>query len=222
MTIFWAIIRHELKLTARQPGDLLLIVSFFLLTTSLFPLAVGAEPNLLARIAPGIIWVTALLSVLLSLQRLWEPDYNDGSIEILMLSALPLELIVLAKVLVHWLLTALPLALLTPLVAVMFQLDIQALPLMVGSLLLGVAALSLLGSIGAALALGARSGTVLVALISLPLFIPILIFGVSIADMALMSLPSEGAFLILAALTLFALPVGILGTAWALRLAVSN
>ena len=93
---------------------------------------------------------------------------------------------------------------------------------MVGSLLLGVAALSLLGSIGAALALGARSGTVLVALISLPLFIPILIFGVSIADMALMSLPSEGAFLILAALTLFALPVGILGTAWALRLAVSN
>ncbi len=222
MTIFWAIIRHELKLTARQPGDLLLIVSFFLLTTSLFPLAVGAEPNLLARIAPGIIWVTALLSVLLSLPRLWEPDYNDGSIEILMLSALPLELIVLAKVLVHWLLTALPLALLTPLVAVMFQLDIQALPLMVGSLLLGVAALSLLGSIGAALALGARSGTVLVALISLPLFIPILIFGVSIADMALMSLPSEGAFLILAALTLFALPVGILGTAWALRLAVSN
>jgi heme exporter protein B len=222
MTIFWAIIRHELKLTARQPGDLLLIVSFFLLTTSLFPLAVGAEPNLLARIAPGIIWVTALLSVLLSLPRLWEPDYNDGSIEILMLSALPLELIVLAKVLVHWLLTALPLALLTPLVAVMFQLDFQALPLMVGSLLLGVAALSLLGSIGAALALGARSGTVLVALISLPLFIPILIFGVSIADMALMSLPSEGAFLILAALTLFALPVGILGTAWALRLAVSN
>lgn len=222
MKIFLAIIRHELKLNIRQPGDMMMVVGFFLLTTCLFPLAVGAEPNLLARIAPGIIWVTALLSVLLSLPRLWEPDYDDGSLEISMLSALPLELIVVAKILVHWFLTAVPLALLTPLIALMFQLDFTALPLMVGSLLIGVAALCLLGSVGAALALGARSGTVLVALISLPLFIPVLIFGVSIADMALMALPSQGALLILLALTLFALPVGVLGTAWALRLAVSS
>ena len=222
MRIFFAVIRHEFKLALSQPGDILLVVGFFLLTTCLFPLGIGAEPNLLARIAPGIIWVTALLSILLSLPRLWQLDYSDGSLEVLMLSALPLELIVIAKVFVHWFLTAIPLAILTPLVMIMFQIDLSALPIMVLSLLIGVVALSLLGSIGAALSLGASGGAVLVALISLPLFIPVLIFGVSIADLALMGLPAQGPLLIIAALSLFALPVGVLGTSWALRLAVSN
>ena len=222
MKSFLAIIGQELRLTARQPGDVMLVLGFFLLTTCLFPLAVGAEPNLLARIAPGIIWVVALLSVLLSLPRLWDGDYNDGSLEIYFLSPLSLELIVVAKVLVHWLLTALPLAVLTPLIALMFQLDFQALPTMVLAILAGVLGLTLIGSVGSALALGARSGTVLVALISLPLFIPVLIFGVSIADRALTGLPVQSAMLILCAIVLFALPVGVLGTSWAIRLAVSN
>jgi heme exporter protein B len=183
---------------------------------------VGAEPNLLNRIAPGIIWVTALLSVLLSLHRLYERDYSDGTLELFLLSPLPLEGCVLAKVLIHWLLTAIPLCIVTPLVALMFQLQFAALMPTLLAILLGVACLSLLGSVGAGLALGARSGTVLIALIALPLYIPVLIFGVSIIEAALLGLSVKGAMLILAALTVFSIPVGVVGTSWAIRLALSN
>src|SRR5579864_7310033 len=179
MTAFRLLVARDLRLALRQGGDAAMVVAFFVLTVILFPFGVGPEPELLARIAPGILWVTALLAALLSLERLFQADYEDGSLEALSLMPLPLEAQVLAKCLAHWLVTGLPLALVAPLLALLLQLDSAGYPVLVASLLLGTPTLSLIGAVGASLSLGARRGGVLLSLLVLPLYIPILIFGVA-------------------------------------------
>jgi len=170
---------HDLRLQLRQGSDLVAPVAFFVLATVFVPLAVGPEPNLLAKLAPGIIWVTALLATLLALDRLFLRDYEDGSLDLLALSPLPLELAVMAKVAAHWVLTGLPLILTAPLLGVMMGLDTGSYATLEISLLLGTPILSLIGAVGAAVTLGARRGGALLAVLVLPLYVPVLIFATS-------------------------------------------
>lgn len=194
-----------------------MIVLFFVLTAALFPFGVGPEANQLAAIAPGVIWVTALLAVLLSLERLFLADYEDGSLELMALSPVPLEFTVLAKVLAHWMTTGLPLIAAAPLIAILFNMPVDALPVLALAMLLGTPTLSLIGAIGAALTLGARRGGVLVPLLVLPLYIPTLIFGVSAVDAALLGFPVRPHLLLLAGILLISLVVSPLAGAAALR-----
>lgn len=217
MTAFLRVTGRDLRLALRQRADAALVVLFFVLTAALFPFAVGPEPNMLARMAPGVIWVTALLSVLLSLERLFLADYEDGSLELLALSPLPLELVVLAKTLAHWLTTGLPLLLATPVLALLYGMEPAAMPMLVLTMALGTPSLSLIGAIGAALTLGARRGGVLIPLLVLPLYVPILVFGVSAIDAALFGLQIRPPLLILGALLLLSLGLTPLAAAAALR-----
>lgn len=214
------IVARDLRLALRQSADAWLAVLFFVLTAALFPFGVGPEPNLLARIAPGIIWVVALLAVLLSLERLFLADYEDGSLEQLLLSPLPLELAVLGKVLAHWLTTGLPLIAAAPLLAVLFNMDLSGLGVLLLAMLLGTPSLSLVGAVGAALTLGARRGGVLIPLLVLPLYVPALIFGVGATDAALHGLAARPHLLLLAAVLLVMLVITPLAGAAALRQAV--
>ncbi len=212
-----SIIARDLKLALRQRSDAVMIVLFFLLTAALFPFGVGPEANQLAAIAPGVIWVTALLAVLLSLERLFLADYEDGSLELMALSPVPLEMTVLAKVFAHWLTTGLPLIAAAPLIAILFNMPLDALPILALAMLLGTPTLSLIGAIGAALTLGARRGGVLVPLLVLPLYIPTLIFGVSAVDAVLLGFPVRQHLLLLAGILLISLVVSPLASAAALR-----
>jgi heme exporter protein B len=195
-------------------------VLFFVLTASLFPFAIGPEPNLLIRIAPGIIWVTALLAVLLSLERLFLADFEDGSLELLALARTPLALAVAAKILAHWLTTGLPLMAAAPLIALLYDMDPAGLVVLLAAMALGTPSLSLIGAIGAALTLGARRGGVLIPLLVLPLYVPVLIFGVSAIDADLAGLSSKPHLLLLGALLALALPLAPLASAAALRQAL--
>ncbi|GAB4392951.1 MAG: heme exporter protein CcmB [Kiloniellaceae bacterium] len=214
------IIGRDLRLALRQSADAWLAVLFFVLTAALFPFGVGPEPNLLARIAPGIIWVVALLAVLLSLERLFLADYEDGSLEQLLLSPLPLELAVLGKVLAHWLTTGLPLIAAAPLLAILFNMDLAGLGVLLLAMALGTPTLSLVGAVGAALTLGARRGGVLIPLLVLPLYVPALIFGVGATDAALMGVAARPHLLLLGAVLLVMLVVTPLAGAAALRQAL--
>lgn len=211
------VIARDLKLALRQRSDAVMIVLFFVLTSALFPFGVGPEANQLAAIAAGVIWVTALLAVLLSLERLFLADYEDGSLELMALSPVPLELTVLAKVLAHWLTTGLPLIASAPLIAILFNMRSDAVPVLALAMLLGTPTLSLIGAVGAALTLGARRGGVLVPLLVLPLYIPTLIFGVSAVDAALLGFPVRPHLLLLAGILLISLVVAPLAGAAALR-----
>jgi heme exporter protein B len=182
---FLQVIRRELRLALRRRQDSLMVVAFFVLAVVLFPFGVGPEPNILARIAPGIIWVAALLAAMLALERLFQADYEDGSLELLALAPAPLEVIVLAKVAAHWLTTGLPLIVAAPVLAVLLRMTGDGIGALMIVLLIGTPSLSLIGAIGAALILGARRGGVLLSLLILPLYIPLLIFGVSAVDAAL-------------------------------------
>jgi len=204
MSSFLAIIRRDLRLAFRQGGDGAMAVMFFVLAALLFPFGIGPEPELLARVASGIIWVTALLAALLALDRMFLTDWEDGTLELIRLSPLPLELAVLAKCLSHWLVTGLPVLVATPIVALMLRLDPSALPILLVGLLIGTPVLSLFGAVGAALTLGARRGGVLVSLLVLPLEIPVLIFGVGAADAAIDASAGTAQLTILAALLAFA------------------
>lgn len=175
--VFAAVIQRDVRLAFRRRADVLTTAFFFVIVVSLFPLGIGPEPALLRTLAPGVLWVAALLSSMLSLGRLFAQDHADGTLEQMLLSPDPLTVIVAAKVLAHWLSSGLPLVLLAPLLALQFDLAGDALGVLWISLLLGTPALSLIGSIGAALTLGLRGGGVLVALLVLPLYIPVLIFG---------------------------------------------
>ena len=188
MTAFFSILGRDLRLALRQLSDASLVVLFFVLCAAMFPFAVGPEPNLLARIAPGIITVAAALASLLSLERLFLTDYEDGNLELLVLSPAPLELIVLAKVFVHWCTTGLPLIAAAPLIALLYRMDPAGMPVLLGALALATPVLSLIGAIGAALVLGARRGGVLLSLLMLPLYVPVLIFTVSGTAVALLLL----------------------------------
>jgi heme exporter protein B len=220
VSAFARLVARDLRLALRQRADAGMVVLFFVLTASLFPFAVGPESNLLARMAPGVIWVTALLAVLLSLERLFLADYEDGSLELLALAPLPLEATVLAKALAHWLTTGLPLVVAGPLLALLYNMDAAGLPMLVLAMALGSPSLSLIGAVGAALTLGARRGGVLIPLLVLPLNIPVLIFGVAAIDAELAGLSARPHLLFLGALFLFSLVTAPLAGAAALRQAL--
>lgn len=220
MTAFLAILRRDLRLAIRQGVDTLVVVFFFILATALFPFGVGPEPALLARIAPGVVWVMALLASLLSLERLFQNDYEDGGLDLLVLSPLALELIVLAKCAAHWLTTGLPLLAAAPLLAMLLDLPAGGFGGLTLAMLLGTPTLTLVGAIGAALVLGARRGGVLVSLLVLPLYVPVLIFGVAAVDGAVAGLPTRAHLMILGGLFLGALALGPWASAAALRQAV--
>lgn len=220
MTGFRFLVLRDLRLALRQGGDLAMVVGFFVLTIVLFPFGVGPEPELLARIAAGILWVTALLAALLSLERLFQADWEDGSLEALALMPLPLEAQMLAKCLAHWLVTGLPLTLVAPLLGLLLNLDAAGYPVLVLSLLLGTPSLSLIGAIGAGLSLGARRGGVLLSLLVLPLYIPILIFGVAAVEASIGGFAARPHLLLLGAFLAGALPLAPLAAAAALRQAL--
>jgi len=217
---FLAVVARDLRLALRQRSDALMAVLFFVLTASLFPFAIGPEPILLIRIAPGIIWVTALLAVLLSLERLFLADFEDGSLELLALARTPLALAVAAKILAHWLTTGVPLMAAAPLIALLYDMDPAGLVVLLAAMALGTPCLSLIGAIGAALTLGARRGGVLIPLLVLPLYVPVLIFGVSAVDADLAGLSSKPHLLLLGALLALALPLAPLASAAAVRQAL--
>jgi len=215
--VFFSLIRRELLLAIRHGADSCMIVSFFLIVVILFLLGVGPEPGILSRISAGIIWVSALLSVMLSMDRLFQPDYEDGSLDLLILSSLPLELIVLAKIVSHWLTTGFPLIIISPLLALFLNMGTPGYSTLLIALVLGTPTLSLVGTIGAALILGARRSGVLLSVLILPLFIPIMIFGVSAVDAALTNVSSKPPLLMLGALFLTALVLCPWASAAALR-----
>lgn len=212
-----ALLRRDLLLAARSLGDLLLVVAFFVLVAALFPFGVGAERTLLVRLAPGVLWVAALLAVLLSLDRLFAADQEAGDLDLLLLGGLPAPLLILVKALAHWLTTGLPLIVAAPLVAQLYQLPGESLPVLLASLLLGTPTLSLLGAVGAALCLGARRGGVLLPLLLLPLWIPVLIFGTGAMEAGLSGLSPRPHLLLLGALLALSLPLAAVTGALALR-----
>ena len=220
MGAFLSLLRRDLRLALRQGSDSLMIVIFFVVVVVLFPLAIGPEQKILSRVSAGIIWVAALLAAMLSMDRLFETDYDDGSLDLLVLAPHPIEILVLAKVLAHWLTTGLPLIIISPLLGIFLHMQPNGLWVMILSLLLGTPVLSLIGSIGAALTLGSRRRGVLISLLILPLFIPVLIFGVSAVDAALMDLPVRPQLLLLGALFLGAVALSPWASAAALRQAV--
>ena len=171
------IIKRDLLLAMRRQSDLLTILFFFIIVVSLFPLSVGPEMNMLRTMAPGVVWVAALLASMLSLGRMFSNDYLDGTLEQMLLSPQSLSLLVLGKALAHWLVTGVPLVLMAPVLGIQYDLPADALFVLAAALLLGTPVLSLIGAIGAALTLGLRGGGVLVSLLVLPLYIPVLIFG---------------------------------------------
>jgi heme exporter protein B len=220
VTSFIALVARDLRLAFRQGGDAAMVIAFFVLTVVLFPFGVGPEPELLQRIAAGIVWVTALLAALLSLERLFQADYEDGSLEALALLPLPLEAQVLAKCLAHWLVTGLPLILVAPLLALLLHLDAAGYPALIAGMALGTPILSLIGAVGAALSLGARRGGVLLSLLVLPLYIPVLIFGVAAVEAEIAGFGARPHLLLLAALLVLAIGLVPFAAAAALRLAL--
>ena len=215
-----AIVRRDLLLAFRRRADVMTIVFFFIIVASLFPLGIGPEPAVLRMIAPGVLWVAALLSCLLSLGRVFSADYLDGVLEQLLLIPHPLTVLVLAKIFAHWLVSGLPVVLLSLLLGVQFGLGGDALGVLALSLLLGTPTLSLIGSIGAALTLGVRGSGTLVALLVLPLFIPVLIFGAGAVGSTVSGIGAEANLSLLGACLMLALPLAPWATAAAVRIAV--
>jgi heme exporter protein B len=215
-----ALIGRDLVLAFRQGGGGLLAVGFFAVVAILFPFGVGPEPALLGRIAAGVLWVAALLASLLSLDRLFQADLEDGSLDQLALGPLPLELVVLGKCLAHWLTTGLPLVLAAPVLAALLNLDQAAWPVLLAALALGTPALSLIGAIGAALTVGVRRGGVLLSLLVLPLTVPVLIFGVAAVEAAATGFSPRPHLLLLGGTGLFALVLAPWAGAAALRLSL--
>ncbi|MEE8334102.1 MAG: heme exporter protein CcmB [Alphaproteobacteria bacterium] len=205
MNAFTIIVGRELRLALRQSGDSAIIVMFFVLAAVLFPFGLGPEPNLLARMAPGVVWVTALLAAMLSFERLFLADYEDGSLEQLALGPAPLALVALAKALAHWLTTGVPLMLAAPLIGVLYHLPEDGYAPLIVSMILGTPTISLIGTVGAALTLGARRGGVLLSLLVLPLVVPVLIFGAGAIDAAINGFPVRPQLMVLGGILLAAL-----------------
>jgi heme exporter protein B len=212
------ILRRDLLLALRRKSDVATALLFFVVVASLFPLGIGAEPNLLRAIAPGVIWVCALLSSMLSLKMLFEGDHADGTLEQMLLGAAPLPVLAAAKVLAHWLVSGLPLVLIAPLLALQYDLDGVLYGVLALSLLLGTPVLSLVGAVGAALTLGLRGGGVLLALLVLPLYVPVLIMGAGSVEMVSAGLGGQGQLLLLAAMLVGAAVLAPLAIAAALRI----
>lgn len=222
MSGFLPLLRRDLKLAMREGSALGTALGFYLVVVAMLPLGLGPDLKLLSRIAPGILWIALLLSALLSLPRMFETDHEDGSLEVMATAPLPLELAVAAKALAHWISTGIPLALITPVLGLMLNLELALTPVLVATMLAGTPAVSFLGSIGAALTLKARRGGLLLALLVLPLYVPTLIFGISAIGFA--SLGQEGfsaSFLILLAISVASLALAPVAAAAALRLQLS-
>lgn len=217
---FGAIVRRDIRLAWSQGGAATLTVGFFLIAVSLFPFGVGPEPQVLARIAPGVLWVIALLACVLSLDRLYQADFEDGSLDDLALSPVGITGVVCAKVLAHWLSTTLPLTVFAPFLGVMMNLDNEGFAVLILSFLIGTPALSLIGSVGAALTVAVRRGGVLMSLIVLPLYVPTLIFGVGAVDAAVNYTDVMPHLALLGAVTLMALVAGIWASTMAIKLAL--
>ncbi len=205
MNGFGRLVRRELVLALRQPGDVATVLMFFVLATTLFPLGVGPDPNILARIAAGVLWVTALLAAMLSLERMFQADYEDGGLELLALMPMPLEVTVLAKTAAHWLTTGLPLLIVAPVLAVALNMNAAGYVALISAMALGTPIVSLIGAVGAALTLGARRGGVLLSLLVLPLVIPVLIFGAAAVDAAIAGFPIRQHLMLLGGMALGAL-----------------
>ncbi|HWN30490.1 MAG TPA: heme exporter protein CcmB [Burkholderiales bacterium] len=217
-TVLRCVIYRDLLLASRRWADVLTALVFFVIVVSLFPLGVGPEPNLLRTIAPGVIWVAALLASMLSLTRMFAADYADGTLEQMLLSAAPLGAIVAAKIVAHWLVTGLLVVLIAPVLALQFDLHQPLLGTLTLSLLLGTPVLSMIGAIGAALTLGLRGGGALLSLLVLPLYVPVLIIGAGSVDMVAAGLGAEAHFLLLAALLVVAAAFAPWAVAAALRI----
>lgn len=220
MKAFLEIVRRDLRLALRQGSDSVMVVTFFVLTVVLFPFGLGPEANLLQRVSAGVLWVTALLASMLSLDRLFQADYEDGSLELLSLAPMPLGVVVVAKTLAHWLTTGLPLMVAAPLLAVLLHMDAAGFGVLLLAMLLGTPTLSLIGAVGAALVLGARRGGVLLSLLILPLYVPVLIFGVGAVDAAILGFDPAPQLMVLGGLLLGALPLAPWATAAGLRQAL--
>ncbi|WP_303783742.1 heme exporter protein CcmB [Azovibrio restrictus] len=213
-------IARDLRLALRRPADLASVLFFFIIVASLFPLGIGPELELLRQLAPGVLWVGALLATMLSLPRLFADDHRDGTLEQLALSPNPLGLMVLGKVIAHWLVSGLPLALLAPVLGLQFDLAPDALWVLTLSILLGTPALSGIGAIGAGLTLGLRGGGVLLSLLVLPLYIPVLIFGAGAVDATVSGLGPGAHLSLLAALTVGGVAFAPWAAAVALKIAL--
>ncbi|WP_284207140.1 heme exporter protein CcmB [Thalassotalea eurytherma] len=197
---FMLMLKRDLTIALRHKDDIFNPLLFFIIVVTLFPLGIGPEASTLSRIAPGIIWVAALLATLLSLDRLFKADFADGSLEQMMLIPQPLFIIVLAKIIAHWLITGLPLIFIAPVLAVLLHLNENSYGALMITLLIGTPVLSFIGAIGVALTVGIKKGGVLLSLIVLPLYIPVLIFATSAIDTAAMNLPYSGQVAIIGAL----------------------
>ena len=214
------VILRDLLLAARRSSDVLTVVLFFMIVVSLFPLGIGPEPKLLRTVAPGVLWVAALLASMLALSRVFAADHADGTLEQMMLGATPLGLIVAAKVLAHWLVTGLPLVLISPVLALQFDLPRELFGVLVLSLALGTPVLSLIGAIGAALTLGLRGAGALLSLLVLPLYVPVLIVGAGAMEAAASGLGGNAQLLLLAAMLIVAAAFAPWAAAAALRISV--
>lgn len=220
--VFNLLLRREARLLARRPAELANPLVFFAIVVAMFPLAVGPDAQLLQTLSPGLIWVAALLSVLLSLDGLFRSDFEDGSLEQWVLSPQPLALLVLAKVVAHWAFSGLALVILAPVLALMLGLPGDCLGVLLASLALGTPILSLLGAVGAALTVGLRRGGLLLALLILPLYIPVLILGSGALQAALQGLPATGYLLWLGSLTALAVTLTPFAIAAALKISVGE
>ena len=214
------IVYRDLLLAMRRRSDVATALLFFVIVASLFPLGIGAEPNLLRSIAPGVIWVAALLSSMLSLGRLFASDYADGTLEQMLLGVSPLGVVAAAKVLAHWLVSGLPLVAIAPLIALQYDLPAPLYGTLALSLLLGTPVLSLIGAIGAALTLGLRGGGVLLSLLVLPLYVPVLILGAGSVEMAAAGLSPVGQLQLVAALLVVSAAFAPWAIATALRISM--
>lgn len=220
MGAFGHLLARDIRLALREGGAIGTALGFYLLVVAMLPLGLGPDLNLLSRIAPGLLWIALLLAALLSLGRIFETDNDDGSLEVMALGGLPLELVTAAKALAHWITTGVPLALLAPLLGILLNLEIDAYGVLVATMLVGTPAISFLGAVGAALTLRARRGGLLLALIVLPLYVPTLIYGITAISSATTNV--EGGFtaslLILGAISLFSMVLGPIAAAMTLRI----
>jgi heme exporter protein B len=222
MSAFLALLKRDLTLALREGSALGTALGFYLVVVAMLPLGLGPDLKLLSRIAPGVLWIALLLAALLSLPRLFEADQEDGSLEVMAMAPLPLELAVAAKALAHWISTGIPLALMAPVLGITLNLDIALAPALIATMLAGTPAISFLGSVGAALTLKARRGGLLLALLVLPLYVPTLIFGISAIGFAGLGQDGFGASLmILGAISLASIALAPVAAAAALRLQLS-
>ncbi len=218
---FFAIIRRDLILAFRRRSEVANPLFFFILVVTMFPLGVGAQPKLLQAMAPGVVWVSALLAAMLSLDSLFRSDFDDGSLEQMLLSSHPVSVLVLAKVIAHWTVTGLPLLLVAPLLAIFLGLPERALSTLFYTLLLGTPVLSLIGAIGVALTVGLRRGGMILSLLVLPLYVPVLIFASNAVDMAATGMPVGAQLNILASILFLSLVLAPLPTSAALKMSIN-